>query len=112
MRNVFIRGTLRPRTHAASRGPSMVWACPPVSSRPKMRINALLRLKTFLILCSLCTAFTLQGAVFTSELITNLPPAEGVTLSSFPSNGVTMGGFIYFAAADGPYGGSGRELWR
>ncbi len=69
-------------------------------------------MKTLLILYTLCTTVVLQGAVFTSELVTNLPPAVGTTLSSSPSNGVTMGSFIYFAAADGPYGGSGRELWR
>ena len=50
--------------------------------------------------------------VFTSQLVTNLPATGGPALSSDPSAGVTMGGYFYFAATDGPNGTTGRELWR
>lgn len=53
-----------------------------------------------------------SGAVFTSELVANLPPTGGVSFSSDPSSGVQMGGFFYFAASEGPNGSTGRELWR
>jgi ELWxxDGT repeat protein len=53
-----------------------------------------------------------HAVVFTSQLVTNLPPLAGLPNDSFPSVGAAMGGYFYFAATDGRNGTTGRELWR
>src|SRR3984957_5673602 len=66
------------------------------------------------ILCALllCSSVELRSAQFISQLVTNLPNVGGTAFNSDPSGGLTLGGYVYFAATDGPNGTTGRELWR
>src|SRR5688500_16423639 len=69
-------------------------------------------MKAIMLLAAGLAVLPATGAVFTSELVANLPPTGGVSFSSDPSAGVEMGGFFYFAAAEGPNGTNGPEVWR
>jgi ELWxxDGT repeat protein len=59
-----------------------------------------------------CWLLPVRAAVFTSQLVTNLPVVTGLPFDSSPTAGAYLGGYLYFAATDGPEGTNGLELWR